>query len=89
MTLETAAVEFLWASVAWSKARRATHKLQCEHRVETNWGPLGCIDNEPDTAKRCANCRKRGPLMDKRRTAQRDYQLARRRAPRALKKETP
>jgi hypothetical protein len=88
MTLETAAVAFLRAHVAWSKAKRATHKLRCDHRVETNWGPLGCIDNEPDAANRCANCRKREPLMDERRAALKTYNQARRRALRALQKET-
>lgn len=100
MTLESAAVAFLRASVAWSKAKHSTRKLSCQYaeglRVAGNLGVIDvgqgiCPDEfgRTYTDEWCDNCRKREPLMVERRAALKTYNQARRRAMRALKQETP
>lgn len=100
MTLETAAVEFLKAHVAWKSAKRATQGLPCEYEAPSERDHNGSLivkrmdpcpeEYGPDYADEwCKNCLKREWLMAERRAALKTYNQARRRALRALKKEAP
>lgn len=98
MTLETAAVEFLRASVAKAKAKQAMRGLPCEHEDPEEYDDRGRFINRyvspcrveisPEPNEHwCDNCLKREPLMAERREALKTYNQARRRALRALKRK--
>lgn len=100
MTLESAAVEFLRASAAWSKAKQTTRNLRCEHEEAAEYDHAGRVIGPPTgpcpyelgsaaDEDWCPNCQMREPLMADRRAALKTYNQARRRAMRLLKKEAP